>query len=191
MPTRFDSTTILRARDGDRAAQECLWLLHRGWIASVVRTHGPRDGEVEDLVQEVAVRFVHGIGELGEPEAFAGWLRTIAVNVARSAGRRRGRRPVAIEFDGEIPDVVLDTRRSDRERLDIALHVIDSLEPDLREALLLKSLHEFSQNDIARALGVTVTTVESRLARARRALRNALAALDQDSQPRPLRSAQG
>jgi RNA polymerase sigma-70 factor (ECF subfamily) len=165
--------------------------MHRGWVARVVRTHGPRDGQVEDLGQEVAVRFVRSIAELGEPEAFAGWLRTIAVNVARSAGRQRRQLPSAIEVDGEIPDVVLDTRRNDRERLDTALHVIDSLEPELREALLLKSLHEFSQNDIARALGVAVTTVESRLARARRALRNALAALDQDSQQRPARSAQG
>ncbi|MGE0145406.1 MAG: RNA polymerase sigma factor [Planctomycetota bacterium] len=191
MSIRFDPNRIRRAREGDRAALESLWLEHRGWIASVVRAHAPRDSEVDDLVQEVAVRFVRGIGGLSEVAAFAGWLRTIAVNVARSTARKSIGRPKTIEVDRDLPDASNATRQSDRERLELTLQVIETLEPDLREALLLKSLHGFSQIEIAHALGVRETTVESRLARARQALRSALAALDQDSRHHPLRRVQG
>src|SRR5690606_2885032 len=62
--------TVRRARDGDRSALEALWLRHRGWVQSVLLAHRPRGDDVEDLLQEVAVRVVRGVGSLADEAAF-------------------------------------------------------------------------------------------------------------------------
>jgi oligopeptide/dipeptide ABC transporter ATP-binding protein len=48
--------------------------------------------DLEDLLQDVAMAYVRKVRELREPEAFRPWLRTVAVNTARAAGRERTRR---------------------------------------------------------------------------------------------------
>ena len=45
--------------------------------------------ELQDLLQEVALRVHQGIDSLRDDGAAKGWIRTIAKNVARSEGRRR------------------------------------------------------------------------------------------------------
>lgn len=189
-----DQETVRHAQLGDRAALEALWLRHRGWVASVLRAHRPRAEDVEDLVQEVAVRFVGGVRTLGDPAAFGAWLRTVAVNVARSAGRRASlRRDAGDTALADVPDTDAAVRDDARHRLDATWNALDRLDADHREALLLKSVHGFSQVEIAATLGLTVTAVESRLARARRTLRRVLADAEQPRtlDTRPVRRAHG
>ena len=51
---------------------------------------------------------------------------------------------------------------------------MDALPEKLRTPLLLKYMEGFSEQEIAGALGIPVTTVKSRLHRARKALRRML-----------------
>ena len=48
-------------------ALDRLWKEHRRWLAVVLLAHMPREGELEDLLQEVALKVVAGIQSLEDP----------------------------------------------------------------------------------------------------------------------------
>lgn len=162
----------------DRATVGAQWREHRRWVAAVLLAHMPRHAELEDLLQEVALTFVARGHELREPAALRGWLRTVALNTARMAARRV-RLPVA-DTSGENDELAdPDTERRERQRdaaaeAEQALRITRQLPEPYREALLLRCVDGLSQKQIAETLGVPETTVETRLARARRMLRERL-----------------
>ncbi|MCL4209705.1 MAG: sigma-70 family RNA polymerase sigma factor [Phycisphaeraceae bacterium] len=168
-----------------------LWHAHRRWVAAVVYAHKPRDVEVDDLLQDVAMRLVRNMHLLHDPDAVRPWLRTVAINVARSAGRRtRARSRVVTFVDGEkaqqiASDEPQERRPHDRtasERGRRALELASGLPPHYREPLLL-SIRGLSQKQVADILGEPVTTIETRLIRARRMLRDELLAEEKASEP--------
>lgn len=160
-----------RAVRGDRAALATVWEQNRGWVAAVLLAHRPRGHELEDLVQEVAVVLTQKISGLAEPAALRAWLRTVTLNVARGAARRATPRALPL-FDH--PDPRSERANSAPETREESKRVLDAMEcltPDLREVLVLRSVHGWSQREIAHFLEVPETTVETRLVRARRVLR--------------------
>jgi DNA-directed RNA polymerase specialized sigma24 family protein len=68
-----------------------VWREHRRWVAAILLAHKPRETDVDDLLQVVAVSVVRKIGELRDPGALKPWLRTVAINAARAAGRQTQR----------------------------------------------------------------------------------------------------
>jgi len=165
------------------AALEALWAEHRRWVAVVLLAHKPREADLEDLLQEVAMTFVSRVHELRDPGALRGWLRSVALNAARMDARRvRVRRstlrPLDPEHD-ELPDPqhARERRAAEaRAEAQAALSAAGQLPEELREPLLLRCLRGLSQKQIAATLGLPETTIETRLARARRLLRERLAA---------------
>ena len=167
----------------DGSALGSLWHEHRRWVAAVLLAHMPRQAELEDLLQEVAVAFVSHVHELRDPGALRPWLRTVAVNVARMEARGHNRRLTLLrplgEGDqsladpaGEEAHALLETR-AEAER---ALTLLAELPPEYREPLTLRCVQGLSQRRIAETLGLPETTIETRLARGRRLLRERLAA---------------
>ncbi len=165
----------------DPATVGALWREHRRWVAAVLLAHMPRESELEDLLQEVAVVLVARVGELRDPGALRPWLRTVAINTARMAarnGRARRERTSALDDGAEpLPDpaseravLLSDARAEVREVLALAR----ALPEEYREPLLLRCVRGLSQKQIAAALELPETTVETRLARARRLLRTRL-----------------
>jgi RNA polymerase sigma-70 factor (ECF subfamily) len=60
------------------------------YVAAVAFRLLGRDDEVDDVVQEVFLAALSGLGRLREPEAVKGWLATVTVRtVARRLRRRR------------------------------------------------------------------------------------------------------
>lgn len=177
-----DETAALAraAMSGDRAALERLWAGHRRWVAAVLLAHRPRGIEVDDLLQEVAWTVVRRIQTLREPETFRPWLRTIAVNAARAAARRANSVPIRAE---STPDqgselaqagVAADRRDEGRRLLELAGRLPEAY----REPLLMRCVQGMSHREIGAALGLPVSTIETRIARGRRRLRE-LAAADE------------
>lgn len=170
---------LRRAQQGDPEAIETLWLAHRRWLATCVIAHGLGGEDIEDVMQEVALSLCRKIGSLREPAALRSWLRQIAINVARTAHRRSERRPTTdILADDEVlaapPSVASRARDEARERLNLTLAAAESLPIQYREPLMLKVGAGLSLTQISDTLDVPVSTLESRLARARRMLREAL-----------------
>lgn len=177
------------ARNGDRGAQQTLWLRHRRWVAAIVLAHRPNAVEVDDLMQEVAIKFVAKLAGLRDVGAFRPWLRRIVINVCRGAARglhptlqisagseavrgaSRGG-PAAAEPGSRQRGhaEIVETTEAAHGLLDQLL----SLPSAYREPLLLRVMQALSYQQISEILDLPVTTVETRLARARRMLRQEL-----------------
>lgn len=116
------------------------------------------------------------IGELRSEEAFRPWLRMVAVNRARTAGRRRrtcaeaidclSRAPAESRGEGPAAD------HAECEEGRALLSLARRLPEHYREPLLLRCLNDLSYRQIGEILTLPETTIETRIARARRMLRD-------------------
>lgn len=129
--------------------------------------------EAQDVVHEAYARALarpRRFLEVQDPES---WLRTVAMNVARSRYRRRwvfdrlvrtGRvEPAPKTQPGLSPDRVA------------LLRALNRLTRPTREAIVLHYLADLSVVEVATTLGVPVGTVKARLSRGRKALAEYLA----------------
>jgi RNA polymerase sigma-70 factor (ECF subfamily) len=191
-----DEQLIERARGGHRVAQQELWRAHRRWVAAIILAHRPRSVEVEDLLQDVAVKFIDKIHTLREARAFRPWLRQIALNVCRGAARStRTTLRIGPRHDGDhgrdtatVAEPAADTAdvqdlAAQRDAAGRLLQQVLGLPAAYREPLLLRCLHAMTYQQISEVLELPVTTVETRLARARRMLRDELRELDVTYEP--------
>ncbi len=169
-----EAELVRAARRGERAAFDRLARHYRGVLlaAAFART---RDREAaEDLVQEVLARSWQGLPGLREAEAFAGWLRTSMLHACLNWERRRPRtEPLDAVAEGRLAsgprwdpvEQVLARERSARWR-----EAVQSLPEANRVALAMHVLGGYSAEEIAALQGVSVSTIYSRLHRARRQL---------------------
>jgi RNA polymerase sigma-70 factor (ECF subfamily) len=173
MAAFLDPDLAQRATAGDTAALQQVWHGSRRWLAGVLLAHAGQGSEVEDLLQEVALKFVREVHRLQEPAALAGWLRAVAVNTARDHVRRRRREGTS----SEAVDVV-DPASEPRPAwtpADRARELVERMPLEYREALLLHGVHGLTLREIAAAMQMPIATVGTRLCRARAMLREALA----------------
>ncbi|MCA9300802.1 MAG: sigma-70 family RNA polymerase sigma factor [Phycisphaerales bacterium] len=136
-------------------------------MAAVIVAHKPREVDLEDLLQDVAMTFVKRVRSLRDEEAFKPWLRTVAMNAARAAGREVTRRRRHDPEPRQVNDLDMEARDEGRRLLDLAADLPDGY----REPLLLRCVRGFSYRRIAELLDLPETTVETRIARGRRMLR--------------------
>jgi len=123
--------------------------------------------DAQDAVQQGMLRAWERRRQVSDESKTRAWLTRIVVNECRNIQRKRMRVfPVA-----QMPEGGADNRTAESEEMKAA---IDALNEKLRTPLLLKYMEGFSEREIAMALGIPVTTVKSRLHRARKALRMVL-----------------
>jgi len=173
------------AADGDPEALQRLWTHHRRWIAAIILAHKPREADLEDLLQEVALSLVRNVDKVRDPAAVRPWLRTVAVNAARAAGRtvtrRKKLRPevrsAALDRAPDTPDpaeIVGDRDHGaapDAETGGGLLRLAEDLPEAYRVPLLLRVARGMSYREIEAVTGLSETTIETRIARGRRMLR--------------------
>ena len=120
--------------------------------------------EAEDVVQEAFVRGLdHPRRLLGadNPEA---WLRTVAVNLARSRWRRAQR------FLRLAPRLVEQPRDGDTDDHVVLLQALRQLPAGQREVIALHHLADLTVEQVADTLALPTGTVKARLSRGRAAL---------------------
>jgi RNA polymerase sigma-70 factor (ECF subfamily) len=181
----LDDLTLARAQRGERDALRALIERYQvtvfaflGRMLLVDRDHAA----VKDLAQETMVRVVQRLAEFhpNGPARLSTWILTIATNLAIDELRRRKRRrgtglvdaAELASAEGERPDRIA----ARREQVQAVAAAVARLSPEHRAAFLLREAHDMTYDEIARALGIDVGTVKSRLGRARSALRAALGA---------------
>jgi len=176
---------VAAAIRGDADAVRSVWQENRRWVAAVLLAHKPREAELDDLLQDVAMTFVRTISRLRDEATLRPWLRTVAINAARAAGRDTRRRRaklgwrvagaepaedaqerVPVAAGDEPADVV--QRREQGGRL---TRLAAQLPDGYREPLILKCVRGLSYRQIGALMGLPETTIETRIARGRRMLR--------------------
>lgn len=162
---------FLRAAEGDRDAIAEVWCANRRWIAAVLAAHTPRGVDLDDLLQEVAATLVAKAHHLRDAASIRGWLRVVAINVARMHSRSRAVETRAMHTLGEARRVSPPSDAVARDARE-TLALLSQLPPQYAEPLILQATQGLSQRQIAALLDVPETTVETRLARGRRMFRN-------------------
>lgn len=148
-------------------------------LRAVLRHCKLGDAEVEDVLQEVWLRFLEHRDAIRHPERVAGWLRTIAVREAMRALRHhRAESPSEDVTTGTTPDAGSspgdDISRRDRDRT--LWRVVATLPArDRLLAHLIARSPGMSYADLATKLGVTPASVGQLRTRCLRRLRRALA----------------
>jgi RNA polymerase sigma-70 factor, ECF subfamily len=120
--------------------------------------------EAEDVLQEAFVRGLDRPRQLlgaDNPEA---WLRTVAVNLARSRWRRAQR------MLGLAPRLVEEPADGDTEGHLVLLQALRKLPAGQREVIALHHLADLTVDQVADTLGLPTGTVKARLSRGRAAL---------------------
>ncbi len=173
-------TNETAAMRGDRDAMQKLWHAHRRWIAAVLLTHKPREVDLEDLLQEVAMTMVRKIHTIRESTNVRAWLRTVAINTARATARSLNARPKSVqsEITAECSDSDAHESASTSEYAQKVLHCARQLPEIYREPLMLRTLHGFRSKEVAALLEIPPATVDTRVARARRMLREMISGTD-------------
>jgi RNA polymerase sigma-70 factor, ECF subfamily len=123
--------------------------------------------EAEDAVQTALLHILRSAADYRDEWRGSTWLYRVLTNVCIDLWRKRGRgRMETLE-----PDTQTAPTRADRLDVDRALA---RLAPEARAILLLCYVQELSYGEIARIRGISVNTVKTQLARAKRAMRRHL-----------------
>jgi RNA polymerase sigma-70 factor, ECF subfamily len=180
-----DADLVARARHapaGDTRAFDELIARHRSRVVANCRylTSG---NEAEDLAQEVLVKAYFALRKYESRARFSTWLYRIKVNHCLNHRRAGRRHDGNVALDDAAPDSAALTVPPEADlALDRAADVtrvraaVASLSETLRQPLVMRELDEMSYEEIAAALGLSLSAVKMRILRARQELRLALGA---------------
>ncbi len=162
---------IERVRLGDISAWDSLLdSRRRAWLDRYLRDRLPRD-DVDDAHSETWLAVYENLDRLRSPEAFDGWLRAIAGNIAARYRRERARergRTSSSDLLLEALAVPADTESVERHQW--LVDALMQIPPVFAEALVLHGMG-WSYKQIAAKQHVSVATTGSRVSRARHALK--------------------
>lgn len=173
-----DQSVVEAVLQGDRYAFGELVSRHSDWVRAVIfGVLGDQD-RIDDVLQQVWTTFWEQIKKLRDPTRWRPWLYRLARNAAVDAGREvtRDRKTksaigeqLASHQNGHPTPTIDGAERQQR-----ILQAIDQLPDMYREPFILRHLQDWSYREIADVMDLPVDTVETRLVRARRQLRDML-----------------
>ena len=176
-----DLTDLIRAAaGGDRRAFEDLVLRKR---ERVVRTAFQITGNLEDakdVAQGVFLRLWRVLQRFDLTKRFDTWLYRITVNAAIDSIRERGPKGILQALPEDAGERLRDPSFRPDEAFDLRqlqgafFRLAARLAPRQRATFVLKEIEGLGTDEIARALGVTESTVRNHLLQARRILREGL-----------------
>lgn len=169
----------LEAREAVRDAYEAHY---RRLVAALYALTGDH-AEAQDLVQEAYARALarpRQFLDVADPEA---WLRTVAMNLARTRWRRRRLFDTLVR-SGRVARPVESVPGVDPNRVALVA-ALQQLSQATRETIVLHHLADMSVHEVADALGVPVGTVKARLSRGRAMLAALLSDADTDARSDP------
>lgn len=187
-----EAALIVRLRRRDTEALEILMERHAGRVYRVAFGITRNDADAEEVVQDVFLSLFEKIAAFEERAALGTWLYRVATNTALL--RRRGKRlELEVRLEDQLPTFREDGHRAGErsflladwsasaedgllsgETQALVRRAIDMLPPHHRAVVMLRDVEELSNEETAEILGEAVSSVKSRLHRARMALREQL-----------------
>ncbi len=183
-PDQLDEVTIVaRAQDGDLVAFEHLVDRYQVALFRFAFRMLYDRGEAEDVVQDTLVQAWRRLPTLAKPEAFRSWLYQVAhrrcLNVLRERASRRTdltRTGNPLDRDNGGSQGEYDDTSGPAQFAETAVQLrdlgtlLDLLPTEQRACWVMNGLNDLSYPEIATILGVPVSTVRGRIARARQRL---------------------
>jgi RNA polymerase sigma-70 factor (ECF subfamily) len=148
----------------------------RRFILNTVRNEWVAD----DLMQETFIRINNNLENVRDASRLKSWIFRIAYNICQDYFRARGKSS-SLEDEREIQEAPEETLSLTVPATQKALEqfqmrqcvfgLVNHLPESLRSVIILSDVDEFSQQEIADIIGITVANVKIRLHRARKKLK--------------------
>jgi RNA polymerase sigma-70 factor, ECF subfamily len=141
--------------------------------------------DAEDLVQETYLKALRSFASFQPGTNFRGWMFRILRNIFLSSRSTLGQR-MTVEIDSEDDAPVLsatsatpESQLIERSQENAVRNAIEQLPVIFKEVLLLCDVEDTSYREISEILAIPIGTVMSRLARARKAVRESVLSVPQ------------
>jgi RNA polymerase sigma-70 factor (ECF subfamily) len=182
-----DEDLIKKSQEGDQWAFEQLIIKYEKKIYTIAYRMMGNHEDASDLAQEAFIKVFRSIRSFRGDASFSTWLYHVVANVCRDQLRKQKVKvssldePVAYEGE-QLEKQLLDSGKSPAEKLEekelkaYLQKLINQLPGEYRLVLVLREFMDFSYEEIARELDITMGTVKSRLNRARALLKSKLLA---------------
>ena len=171
-----DHELLNRCLAGEDSAWEALLSAHTRRIYNLCYRFTGRVEEAEDVTQEVFIKVFQTLKSYDAAQgSFSTWLNRVARNHLVDHYRRTRKDRVTSSLEEELPAAEAKSsprieptdQVESRERREVLQWGLDKLSPDLREAVILRDLHDLDYQEIAQVLRVPQGTVKSRINRGR------------------------
>ena len=171
-----DQGLLDRCLAGEDSAWEALLRDYTRKIYNLCYRFTGRVEEAEDVTQEVFIKVFQTLKSYDAAQgSFSTWLNRVARNHLVDHYRRTRKDRVTSSLEDELPaaeekpspHMEPTTQVESRERRETLQLALDRLSPDLREAVILRDLHDLDYEEIALVLKVPQGTVKSRINRGR------------------------
>jgi len=176
-----EAEAIERAKQGDEAAFEVLYHLHKRRVYSLCLRMVSNPAQAEDLAQEAFLQLFRKVGTFRGESAFSTWLHRMTVNVVLMHLRKKNLPAVSLEETIETDE---ETQRKELGTEDVKLtgsierlqlqRAIDRLPPGYKTIFVLHDVQGFEHNEIAEMVGCSIGNSKSQLHKARLKLRDYL-----------------
>ncbi len=183
-PEDPDATFVARVQNGDTDAFEELVRRHSRQVFGTLAGIVGNMNDARDATQEVFLKAFEHIGRFQGRSKFSTWLTSIAINTGAELLRQRkpsepleevedeeGFRPRQIQSWADNPEQLL----AASQRSDLVRQGVLRLPHKYRIAVLLRDINQFSTEEAAAALGLSIPALKARLLRGRLMLRESLA----------------
>ncbi len=166
---------LARAQKGDDVAFGRLVEVYQRPVYNLCYRMLGNAGDAEDAAQETFIRAYKAIKRYDRSRKFSTWLLTIASNYCIDQHRRR--KLPTFSYDSlPVPDIPdrqspsLDNKLVRGEQQEMVQGMLETLSPKDRSAVVMRYWYDYSYEEIANSLSLSVSAVKSRLHRARREL---------------------
>jgi RNA polymerase sigma-70 factor, ECF subfamily len=164
---------VQQAREGDQAAFTQLVEAYQIPVYNLAYRMLGNMVEAEDAAQETFIRAYRRLDTYDPLRKFSSWLLAIASHYCVDVLRRR--RVNYMSFDELPPMVELSMPRNtqpeqvvvSQQQADTVQQLLDTLPASYRTPVILRYWYDMSYREIADAMGVTESTIKTRLHRAR------------------------
>jgi RNA polymerase sigma-70 factor (ECF subfamily) len=172
---RSDTELVAAIAAGDRGALETLYRRHEPWLAMRLARRCADRAVVDEVVQDTFVAVWRTADRYAGTGEVAAWIWGIGIR--RLLQALRPRKPLLERLRGLRAD---DTASAEEQVLLGIEHggladALAGLSPELRAVVQATILDGLTTNEAARLLGIPSGTVKTRMMRARREMREALA----------------
>lgn len=169
--TTTETAQLERARQGDREAFSELVEMYHAQVYSLCYRMLGNPHDAEDAAQETFLRAYRAMKRYDPSKKFITWLLSIAANYCIDQHRKR--KAVLIDLD-QAPQMGMmdqnpgvESQMVRREQQAQVQALLGRLKPKDRAALVLRFWYDYSYEEIAASLSLTVSAVKSRLHRSR------------------------
>jgi RNA polymerase sigma-70 factor (ECF subfamily) len=163
LDTTDDCALAAAALAGDREAFRRLVERHYSMIYRVAYRYVGSAADAEDIAQDVCVALATRLGKFGGRSRFSTWVVAIVINRCRDYLRRRRSSETLVQKYAALREAE-DADQADTEKRTAWLaEALQSLEPSLRETVLLVVGEDLSHREAAKILGCAESTVSWRM----------------------------